>query len=248
VVCSHLNLPSYFKRTISKRAILLQQTILRLRVTLVAEIMLASTISAIRHASLPVGVSGVFVELVLVDVIKLRTPKAVRGVVENRTKLVLSSISIGEETRENVGKALNEELRSVAQKVVALQEGCSIENASSEHGRVYASERVNGSSVAANAQEFWVLARLLQGVKIQVWDGVEIRRVACIPVVRNTLVSTVVHEFTVFAGNTIEGLQDFTVKSARGILRGLVGHEAVYERPRSRLGDHTREGRVDCNY
>jgi hypothetical protein len=200
------------------------------------------------HADLRAGVPRVFVELALVDVVEFRTPKAVRGVVENRTKLVLGSISIRQQTREDVGKALNEELRSVAQKVVALQQGCSIENAPGEHGGVYTSERVNGSSVAANAQEFWVLARLLQGVKVEVRDGVEVRRVACIPVVRNTLVSTVVHKFTVVAGNSIEGLQNFTVKSARGVLRGLVGHEAVYERPRSGLGDHTSEGRVDCKY
>jgi hypothetical protein len=150
----------------SEGTILLQQTILRLRVTLVTENSLASTITGIRCSSLPVGISRVSVELVLVDVVELRTPKAVRGVVENRTKLVRSSVSVREETRENVGKALNEELRSVAQQVVALQQGCSIEDASSEHGGVYASERVNGSSVAANAQEFWVLARLLQGIKI----------------------------------------------------------------------------------
>jgi hypothetical protein len=86
----------YSGSAFSSRSIeLLQQTILRLRVTLVTGNLLASIVSATRRASLLVGVSRVFVELVLIDVVKLRTSKAVRGVVESRTKLVLSSINIG---------------------------------------------------------------------------------------------------------------------------------------------------------
>lgn len=156
-----------------------------------------------------------------------------------------SAAGVGEKTGENVGSSLDEELHSVAEEVVTFQKRASVKDAPCEVGRVHTNEGVDSSGVSADAGKLWVLIRHLDCVEFEVRNGVVVKDVARITVVWNTFVTTVVDEIAIFASNSKERFQDLSVKPTRRVLCTLVCHEAVNERPRSRLGDHTSKQRIE---
>lgn len=72
-----------------------------------------------KREDIRVLVAGVLVELALVYVVQLGTSQRVGKRVQLRTKEILGGIDICEETRKNVGKLVDEQLRGIAHQVVA---------------------------------------------------------------------------------------------------------------------------------
>jgi hypothetical protein len=182
-----------------------------------------------------VGVARVLVELVLVDVVQLRASKRVGDAVDLGADLVLGGVLVCEKAGEDVGELLNGELHGVTHEVVALEECRAVEDAAGEVSGLNSGECVNLSGVAADGQELGVLECHVGKVDLEVGDGVLVDKVTLVPVVWNTLVARGVLEVTVLAGDGEELLENFAVKLALRVFRGLVSHEAVDEGVRSRL-------------
>jgi len=210
-----------------------------------AELLQKSVLRQWRVVVVRLGVARVYTELVLIDVVQLGASERVGLSIDNGAKLVLGSILVGENARDNVGSSLGGKLHSVAEEIVSLEKRASIVNASCEVRRVQTYEGVDSSGVAADADEFRVLACHLDCVEFEIRNGVVVKDVTRVPVVWNAFVTTVVDEVAVFSSDCEEGLEYLTIKPTRRVLFGFVGHEAVNERPRSRLGDHTSKRRIE---
>jgi hypothetical protein len=195
--------------------------------------------------SLQLSIARVLLELILVDLGKLRASKALSCVAEGGADLVDCSSEVGNETRQQVRKFLDGELQAVTHEVVALEKGLRIEDTISQFLGIDTNKAVGCTGVATNAGELEVLEQLEGRVLVKEQNIVRVKLVASVPVFRDTLITRGVLEVAVITGDGVERLKHLAVQLAGRIFGRLVAHETVDEAPRCRLSDHTREGGVE---
>lgn len=142
---------------------------------------------------------------------KLRTSE----LADVRAKLVESPAenraSLAERRDGSAGHAGESGLVEEASAVVALEQGCAVEDAAGQVAGVDAREAVGGSRVAAEANGPRICRIVNSEVYKDLWDGVLGRRRAAVPVERHALVATIYSEAAGLAGDGEEGLERLAV-------------------------------------
>lgn len=136
-------------------------------------------------------------------------------------------------------------MEAVANGVIALQKVRRSVDAASEILRIDTGKSVGLASVAANAEEFWMLLSHRKVVRGKVGDCVIIRRISLVPIVWERLMAGCVLEIRVVAGNGIKRFENIACEETFGVLGRLVSHESVNESPSGRRNYDAGEGSVE---
>lgn len=144
-----------------------------------------------------------------------------------------SALDNAKHTIELVNTASLGSLESKAGEVVTLEERCTVEDTASEVRRLDAGERVDCASVTTNAESVWVGRCTGEEINEDVCKVIRVGGVTAIPVQRDALLASVVHEITwvvsrgAGASNADgeELLQSLAREVATWLLSGVVGHE-----------------------
>jgi len=184
-------------------------------------------------------------ELTNVKCSQLRAGSVVQNCSDLIVEQTLTISNVGHKTLQQIRKKVLDSLEDETFEVVTLKQGSTVIDTLGQVGDINTGEGVDLAGIATDAQELRILLGSGDDIGQEEWDGVLVTDGALVPVVWNALVTLGPGKAARLAGDGIEGLENFLVENTFGVLRGLVGHEAVDESVGGRLHQNAGEGTVE---